>query len=182
MEQYVYSISPGCAENPEDIHLNLGIPKQDSLPFLKALNTINASSFKLLLSQIMNSIRSESSGNGTTKEILNNLLILMAVNGNNHIVNSIMQELLLLPFQLPNKVAKTNTVDCPIVVKFRQEINSFHPNCLRSTIKSLGKHLLSERNDQDLNIFINNLTLLYEWDLKNKKFMRYFIGFFFVLF
>jgi hypothetical protein len=55
MEQYVYSISPGCAENPEDIHLNLGIPKQDSLPFLKALNTINASSFKLLLSQITQS-------------------------------------------------------------------------------------------------------------------------------
>ena len=171
MEQYVYSINPSCAENPEDTHLTLGIPKQDSLPFLKALNTINASSFKLLLSQIVSSIRSELSV-GANKEILSNLLILMAINGNNHIVNSIMQELLLLPVEL-NKTDHANmTIDCPLVVKFRQEINSFHPTCLRSTVKSLSKHLLNERNDQDLNTFVDNLTLLYDWDLKNKKFMR----------
>ena len=58
IEAYVYSIN--TAENIKDL----------SIPFLKSLNTINASSFRLLLDQIINLIRSDSSKITDKNEIL----------------------------------------------------------------------------------------------------------------
>ncbi len=158
IETYVYSIN--TAENIQDL----------SIPFLKSLNTINASSFRLLLDQIINLIRSESSKITDKNEILHKLLIILSINGNNNVSNSVMYQLMLMP-------VKEEEEDCPFIIKFRQEMNAFYPNCLRNTVKSLIKHLLDEPNQQDLNVCINNLTLLYDWDLKNSNSMRYFLEF-----
>lgn len=155
IEAYVYSIN--TAENIKDL----------SIPFLKSLNTINASSFRLLLDQIINLISSDPSKITDKNEILHKLLTILSINGNNNVSNSVMYQLMLMPVK--------EEEDCPFIIKFRQEINAFYPNCLRNTVKSLIKHLLDEPNQQDLNVFINNLALLYDWDLKNSNSMRYFL-------
>ena len=90
----------------------------------------------------------------------------MSINGNDHTANMIFNHLMLVPVKLKDS-------ECPFIIEFRQEINSFHSNSLRCCIISLGKHLFNEPNTDDLNAFVDNLTLIYDWDLKNKKLIRF---------
>lgn len=64
--------------------------------------------------------------------------------------------------------------DWPMILRFRQEINPFHFLCLRTTVRSLIKTFLNNSSScetVELNNFIQNVTLIYDWDLKNKTFM-----------
>lgn len=141
---------------------NLGMPKPDAVPFLKGLNTINATSFKLMLDQIIYSIKQDF----PQKVFLNKLLTIIALSGNAHTASSVMKQLMLVPVIFDQN-------ELPFIIKFRQEVNLFHPNCLRNTIVSISKHLLNEPNASDLNTFVDNLSLLYDWDLRNKKYLRF---------
>ena len=141
-----------------------------SIPFLKCLNAINGSTFKLLLGQIVSYIKSENF-NRKHESLLFNLLLLMSINGNDYISNSIMLQLMLIKINPPES-QELAYMDWPILLRFRQEINSFHPSTMRETIKSLAKSLLNNSIEYSLSVFVENLTLMHDWDLKSKNSMR----------
>ena len=95
----------------------------------------------------------------------------MSINGNDYISNSIMLQLMLIKINPPES-QELAYMDWPILLRFRQEINSFHPSTMRETIKSLAKSLLNNSIEYSLSVFVENLTLMHDWDLKSKNSMR----------
>jgi hypothetical protein len=153
-----------------------------SIPFLKCLSAINGSSFKLLQNQIISLLNNHHRLSKDHEEFLFKLLVLFCLNGNDYTCNSIMARLLLTPIyhikSTPenkplNSSGQLEYSEWPILIKLRQEVNHFHTFNLRETIKSLVNALANDSFDKnDLPIFIQNLLIIYDWDLKNRNFMR----------
>lgn len=80
-----------------------------------------------------------------------------------------------LPLSLDDASKKSlSYTEWPMVLRFRQEINPFHYLCLRTTVRSLIKTFLNNSSSGEtveLNNFIQNVALIYDWDLKNKTYM-----------
>ena len=105
------------------------------------------------------------------ESLLFNLLVLMSINGNDYMSNSIMSQLMLIKINPPES-QELDYMDWPILLRFRQEINSFHPFTMRETIKSLVKTLLNNSTEYSLSVLVENLTLMHDWDIKSKNSMR----------
>ena len=82
--------------------------------------------------------------------------------------NSFLNKLFVL-----SKMEKTNAYEESILIKLRQEINSFHPNCVNDVVKSLLKQFNNQKNEDYFKFFIQNLISIYEWDVQNQHFMRF---------
>ena len=152
----------------------------ESAPFLTNLDAINRTSFQRLLDQIIDFFKDEKpleKLNEENKEIMFKLLVCIAINGNDFISNTVMRELLQIPVRIPREKKELNYGEWPVVLKFRQEVNSFHAKCLRESVKSLTNYLLNDLNQMSLYFFIQNLCLIYSWDLRNKNNMRQLIFF-----
>jgi hypothetical protein len=137
-----------------------------SIPFLKCLNNINSCSFKLMLNQILTYLKIN---NRTIEkeQIFFKFLVLLSINGNDYMTNLIMSQLMLIPNNQTESSSKWS-----IIIKFRQEVNAFHCFSLKETIKSISKSFANDSEENDLLDFIKNLVMIYDWDLKNKHFMR----------
>lgn len=86
-----------------------------------------------------------------------------------------MSQLMRLPVSFDDASKKSLAyTEWPMILRFRQEIAPFNFSCLRSTVRSLVKVFLNGSSSSDtaeLNNFIQNATLIYDWDLKNKTYM-----------
>ena len=142
----------------------------DHFEFLKSLNTINGSSFNLLVEQIIRILKSESFKN-LDRELIYKLLALFSINGNEHMANKIMSELIVTPSKF--LLNQNNSTDESLLVKMRQEITPFHSECMSKTINSMISSFDHQKNEENLTYFLENTMSLYEWDLQNKNFMRF---------
>jgi hypothetical protein len=134
--------------------------------FLNSLNLINGANLDHLVELIISNIGSSSIK--LNKEILYKLIILLSINCDNHVANSFLNKLFVL-----SKMEKTNAYEESILIKLRQEINSFHPNCVNDVVKSLLKQFNNQKNEDYFKFFIQNLISIYEWDVQNQHFMRF---------
>lgn len=138
--------------------------------FLKNLNSISSSSFRLLLDQIVTYLQADNNDAYDTKSLLFNLLLLIGINGNSYCANEIMAEFLQMKLSGLNESG--SLTETTYLMKFRQEINPFYTNCFRDTVHSLVKSFLNYPNEERLKCFIENLLTIYGWDLANPNFMR----------
>jgi hypothetical protein len=194
----VYALQSESEDN-KSLSKVFNFTKSDSTPFLQSLNAINGSLFKSLLNQLKPILKSMSTSE-KINEIIFKLLTLISINGNEYSAVSIMSELIKISFNFETNGNETDSMPIisnnkqqseSILIKLRIEITPFHPDCLRKTIISLI-HTISEDdigNDEDKNdkhyqllTFIKNLILIYQWDLQNQYFMRFFILFKFILY
>lgn len=66
----------------------------------------------------------------------------------------------------------------PMLIRIRQELNPFHPNSLRESIFSIINSFynlkICDREEFEIQVkyFVDNLLMIYEWDLQNQYFMR----------
>lgn len=103
---------------------------------------------------------------------------MLALSGNDYFAKSIMTELLKTPVDLQSKSKELRHIEWPFLLRFRQEINPFYCFSLRESTKSLAKSFndarVSNDDQEELFNFVQNLTLLYDWDLKNNNNIGYF--------
>jgi hypothetical protein len=141
----------------------------ESIPFLKSLNAINGTPLKALIEKIVVNLKQEKE-----PELLFKLILLIMITTNEHKATLLMNELLILENKLANKTTTTSFAleEC-LLVQIRQEINPFHAECFNNSVKSMISSLASHDSDElKLNSFVNNLIVIYEWDLNNKCFMK----------
>lgn len=141
----------------------------EKVPFLKSLNGISGISYKSLSEKIIDCLKHDKD-----HELLYKLTLLMMIITNEHKAGLLMNELLLLENKTANKTSYT--LDECILVKLRQEINPFHVDCFNNSIKSTINYfsnLTDKSAERKLNSFVNNLVIIYEWDIHNKCFMKY---------
>jgi hypothetical protein len=80
---------------------------------------------------------------------------------------------IIIPAAAITTTVNLNYQDWPMILRFRQEVNPFHYSCLHDTVLSLSKSFAANRNESnDLKIFLQNIFLIYDWDFKNKNYMR----------
>ena len=141
----------------------------ESVEFLKGLNTINGTSFNLLIEQLINILKSDSFKN-FDRELIYKLLVLLSINGNDHMANQIISELIVIPSKyLLNQISNTEE---SLIVKIRQEISPFHVECLRQTVNSIIYSFSYQKNEENLSYFLENIIAIHEWDLRNPNSMR----------
>ena len=140
----------------------------ESVEFLKGLNTINGTSFILLVEQLVKILKSESFKN-FDKELIYKLFVLLSINGNDHMASLIMSELVILP---PKYLKNQISTDESLMVKIRQEISPFHVDCLQKTVNAIINSFVYQKNEEKLSNFLENITALHQWDLQNPNFMR----------
>jgi hypothetical protein len=138
----------------------------DSLPVLTSLNKLNGTSLNHLAKLI---ISTNNSNNKVDKDLLYKIITLLSINCDKHVATLFLTEL----FQLKNEEAKVTSYEESILIKLRQELNSFHPTCISEVVFSLLKLFTNEPNEDRLGFFIQNLTSIYEWDIQNQHFMRF---------
>jgi len=144
----------------------------EPVEFLKGLNTINGTSFNLLVGQLINILKSDSFKN-FDRELIYKLLALLSINGNDHMATQIMSELIVIPHKL--LVNQNNSADESLLIKMRQEITPFHSECISKTINSIINSFDYQKNEENMSYFLENVVSLYEWDLQNQNFMRLFL-------
>jgi hypothetical protein len=131
--------------------------------FLNSINLINGVNLDHLVKLIISNV--DQSGK-LNQDILYKLIILLSINCDNHVANCFLNKLFVL-----SKVENTNGYEESILIKLRQEINSFHPDCVNDAVKSLLKQFNNEKNEDSFKFFIQNLISIYEWDVQNQHFM-----------
>jgi hypothetical protein len=144
----------------------------EPVEFLKGLNTINGTSFNLLVEQLINILKSDSFKN-FDRELIYKLLALLSINGNDHMATQIMSEIIVIPHKF--LVNQNNSADESLLIKMRQEITPFHSECISKTINSIINSFDYQKNEENMNYFLENVVSLYEWDLQNQNFMRLFL-------
>ena len=155
--------------NPDYENLANEENKAETTPFLKTISSINKISFKLLVNQLMSILKANTEVKHLDKELIYKLLVIFSINGSDYMCNLVMSELILTS----SKHFHANTHEDSMLIKLRQEINPFHPQCLIECIKSIVSLLGIEKDEEKLFNLIENLKSIYEWDLQNPNFMRY---------
>ena len=149
-----------------------GSNKPESIPFLKSLNTINGTSVKLLINQLITILKSSSYKN-FDRELVYKLLALLAINGDEHMAVLVMSELLVISTNHFKLINRTNGREETMLIQIRQEISPFHVKCLCESVNSIVKSFEYEKNDEKLSNFLQNLTAIYDWDIQNPSYMRF---------
>ena len=102
----------------------------------------------------------------------------MALSGNDYFSNSIMIEFLKTQVILQSESKELRHTEWPLLLRFRQEINPFYNFSLRNSTKSLARSFNNEtapssEDQEELYNFVQNMNLLYDWDLKNNNNIGY---------
>lgn len=141
----------------------------NSTAFLKSLNNINGSSFKLLVKKIITFFNSNDKDLiEFNYDLIYKLILLICINGDTNSANELISEFLVISIQSSNSNSSVET----LLNKLRQEINPFHPDSFMSSIKSVLESLQSSKNEAKMNSFVNNLISIHEWDTQNQFFIR----------
>jgi hypothetical protein len=160
-------------EDPNKVPLLIA---NDAVPFLKSLNTINGSSLRFLIEQLICLARSATNTTNSIQiqETLLKLMILISINGNSNTAKLLISELCTLPVNSTTSGYQANPQET-FLIKLRQEVNPFHENCFSESVKSLIRSFRdsTETSEEILEYFVRNLILVYEWDLQNPNFMAY---------
>jgi hypothetical protein len=136
--------------------------------FLNSINLLNGVNLDHLVKLIISNIRSKK----LNQEILYKLITLLSINCDNHVASSFLSKLFGL-----SKFEKENGYEESILIKLRQEINSFHPDCVNDVVRSLLKQFNNEKNEESFKFLIENLISIYEWDVQNRHYMRFLFRF-----
>ena len=113
---------------------------KDLIPFLRGLNSINGTSLRHLINKIISVIRNNYENGKIENEMIKKLLILLSINCNRITPNLILSDLFIIPVRLNES----------LLIDLRQEVEAFHPDCVKNTIKSLLKQFQCNNNDQYL--------------------------------
>lgn len=164
----VYMMRPDIPE--QDANLTSPMIASELIPFLKSLNNINGYSFKNLIKKIVSILKTNDKDMlGFNQELIYKFIVLTCINGDINSTNQLISELLLI--NIPNFDFSNNTE--LFLNKFRQEINPFHPDSFRNSIKSTIELLKINKDQKNLVCFVNNLISIFDWDNQNKYFIRF---------
>jgi hypothetical protein len=161
-------------EDPKKVPLLIA---NDVVPFLKSLNTINGASLRFLIDQMISLAKSATNTTSSIQiqETLLKLMIMVSINGNANTAKLIISDLSVLAINNSTTGYQANSQET-FLVKLRQEVNPFHENSFAESVKSVIRSFRNgdfstETSERELDYFVRNLVLAYEWDLQNPNFM-----------
>lgn len=164
----------------------------EKIGFLKSLNQVDGYSFESLVTAMIKCLKNVTAANrnnnnnldekidGETNEELElvyRLFILVMINTNEFKAGSLMRQLLTLETNHSDEnktmTMSSSSLEESMLVKIRVEIGPFHENCFADALKSVVNYLVEiEPDDVKLNALVNNMILVYEWDIQNKCSMK----------
>ena len=159
----------------------------DSISVLKCLHTLDGTSLAHLVGQLVSIVQRNYESHKLDKELICKMLTLLAINGNQHVAESIIAELFLIAppgtdpssssssssdngdesndykndkKQKPQSDASKNNNQETLLVNLRQEINPLHASCVSNVINSLVKSFLNSVGaDCDIAYRLSNFAL-----------------------